>query len=96
LSRQCRAAIAPILDIADIFEDRQYRARETITSVEHPVLGPVRMPNVVARRSETPGRVATAGPGLGEHNGEVLGALGYGPADLAELAQEGVIAEAAI
>ena len=90
------AAIAPILDIADIFEDRQYRARETITSVEHPVLGPVRMPNVVARLSETPGRVATAGPGLGEHNGEVLGALGYGPADLAELAQEGVIAEAAI
>ena len=86
------AAIAPILDIAGIFEDPQYQARETITSVEHPVLGSVRMPNVVARLSETPGRVAMAGPALGEHNCEVLGALGYGPEDLAELAQAGVIA----
>lgn len=86
------AAIAPILDIAGIFEDPQYQARETITSVEHPVLGPVRMPNVVARLSETPGRVAVAGPALGEHNCEVLGALGYGPEDLAELVQAGVIA----
>ena len=86
------AAIAPILDIAGIFEDPQFQARETITSVDHPVLGPVRMPNVVARLSETPGRVATAGPGLGEHNRDVLGALGYAPDDLAELAQAGVIA----
>ena len=87
------AAIAPILDIAGIFEDPQFQARETITSVEHPVLGPVRMPNVVARLSKTPGRVATAGPGLGEHNCEVLGGLGYGPSDLAELVQAGVIAD---
>ena len=87
------AAIAPILDIAGIFEDPQFQARETITSVEHPVLGPVRMPNVVARLSKTPGRVATAGPGLGEHNSEVLGGLGYGPSDLAELVQAGVIAD---
>ena len=90
------AAIAPILDIAGIFEDAQFQARETITSVEHPVLGPVRMPNVVARLSKTPGRVATAGPGLGEHNCEVLGELGYGPSDLAELVQAGVIADGAI
>ena len=89
------AAIAPILDIAGIFEDPQFQARETITSVEHPVLGPVRMPNVVARLSKTPGRVATAGPGLGEHNCEVLGELGYGPSELAELVQAGVIAEGA-
>ena len=89
------AAIAPILDIVGIFEDPQFQARETITSVEHPVLGPVRMPNVVARLSKTPGRVATAGPGLGEHNCEVLGELGYGPSELAELVQAGVIAEGA-
>ena len=89
------AAIAPILDIAGIFEDPQFQARETITSVDHPVLGPVRMPNVVARLSKTPGRVATAGPGLGEHNCEVLGELGYSPSDLAELVQAGVIADGA-
>ena len=49
------AAIAPILDIAGIFEDPQFQARETITSVEHPVLGPVR------RRRSSP--LKDAGPG---------------------------------
>ena len=87
------AAIAPILDIAGIFEDPQFVARGTITTVEHPVLGPVRMPNVLARFSETPGCVAAAGPALGEHNEEVLGAAGCSAAQLAELATLGVIAE---
>lgn len=87
------AAIAPILDIAGIFEDPQFAARGTIASVEHPVLGPVRMPNVLARFGETPGRVAAAGPALGEHNDEVFGALGCGAGELAELAGLGVIAQ---
>ena len=87
------AAVAPILDIAGIFEDPQFEARGTIASVEHAVLGPVRMPNVLARFGETPGRIATAGPALGEHNDEVFGALGYRPEELAELADLGVIVE---
>ena len=86
------AAIAPILDIAGIFEDPQYAHNESVTTVEDPVLGPVRMQNLVGRLSATPGQVRTTGPALGQHNDEILGGLiGYGEAELRHMAEEGVI-----
>ena len=86
------AAIAPILDIAGIFEDPQYAHNETVTTVEDPVLGPLRMQNLVGRLSATPGRVRTTGPALGEHNRHILGGLiGYDEAELRHMAEEGVI-----
>ena len=89
------AAIAPILDIAGIFEDPQYIHNETVTAVEDPVLGPVRMQNLIGRLSATPGRVRATGPSLGEHNAEILGGLiGYGEAELRRMADEGVISPA--
>ena len=56
-----QAAIAPIYSIADIVDDPQYLARETITTVDHPKLGPLQMQNVIPRMSETPGRIAQPG-----------------------------------
>ena len=89
------AAIAPILDIAGIFEDPQYIHNETVTAVEDPVLGPVRMQNLIGRLSATPGRVRTTGPSLGEHNAEILGGLiGCGEAEMRRMAEEGVISSA--
>ncbi len=86
------AAIAPILDIAGIFEDPQFAHNESVTTVEDPVLGPVRMQNLVGRLSATPGQVRTTGPALGQHNEEILGGLiGYGEAELRHMAEEGVI-----
>ena len=86
------AAIAPMLDIAGIFEDPQFAHNETITTVEDPVLGPLRMQNLIGRMSATPGRVRTTGPPLGGQNDEILGGLiGYGEAHLRRMAEEGVI-----
>jgi crotonobetainyl-CoA:carnitine CoA-transferase CaiB-like acyl-CoA transferase len=89
------AAIAPILSIADAFEDEQYAARETITTVEHPLLGPLKMQNVIARLTETPGRIERCGPvTAGEHNDEVLrGELGYSPETLDQLVADGVVGD---
>ncbi len=87
------AAIAPVLSIADIFEDPQFIARDTITTVEHPVLGPLKMQNVITRLGATPGRIRSCGPDLGAHNQEVLGGeLGFDQGELDELADSGVIA----
>jgi crotonobetainyl-CoA:carnitine CoA-transferase CaiB-like acyl-CoA transferase len=85
-----------VLSIADIFEDPQFIARDTITTVEHPVLGPLKMQNVITRLGATPGQIRSCGPDLGAHNQEVLGGeLGFDQGELDELADSGVIAPVA-
>lgn len=86
------AAIAVIYDISDIMQDPQFVARETIVSVDHPRLGPVAMPNVIPKLSESPGSIRSCGPELGEHNEEILlEELGYSLTDLREFKADGVI-----
>jgi crotonobetainyl-CoA:carnitine CoA-transferase CaiB-like acyl-CoA transferase len=85
-------AIAPVYSIADIFKDPQYAARETITTIQHPVLGPLKMPNVIPRLSETPGSIEHAGLDLGSANEQVYESeLGLSKERLAELKSKGVI-----
>jgi crotonobetainyl-CoA:carnitine CoA-transferase CaiB-like acyl-CoA transferase len=86
------AAIAPMYSIADCFVDPQFVARETITTVEHPDLGPVRVPNVVPRLSRTPGSIRRLGGELGECNGEIyVHELGHDPAELERWRREGIV-----
>ena len=67
----------PILTIADIFEDAQYRARETIVAVPDPDFGTIRMQNATPRLNRTPGEVRHGGAALGADNEEVwLGEVG--------------------
>ena len=85
-------AIAPIYSIEDIFRDPQYEARETVTTVQHPKLGPIKMQNVIPRLTATPGRIDHAGAELGEHNHEIfVGELGLSDAELRELKAQGVV-----
>ncbi len=86
------AAVAPVYSIAEIFEDSQYRARETIIEVEHDRLGPVKIQNVVPRLSRTPGAIRHLGAELGAHNEEIFaGELGYSRDDLEAWRREGVV-----
>lgn len=67
----------------DMFDDPHFAAREAIVRVVHPELGEFPMQNVAPHLSRTPGRVRTAGPGLGEHNQEIWqGLLGLTPDQL--------------
>ena len=92
---RAEAAVAPIYDIEDIFDDPQYRALGTLVSVPDEELGQVTMPNVLFRLSETPGAIQWAGPRLGQHNREILGALGVGEAEFAELVARGITSDPA-
>ena len=91
---QCQQAGTPaslIYSIADIFEDPQYLARENIRMMESRI-GPVAVPGVVPKLSETPGEIKWLGEALGARNHEVLGTLlGIGAAELESLAEVGII-----
>jgi crotonobetainyl-CoA:carnitine CoA-transferase CaiB-like acyl-CoA transferase len=86
------AAIAPMYTIGDIFGDPQYAARETIPTVEHETLGPVRVPGVVSRLLATPGAVRHLGRAPGADNEAVFtGRLGHTAAELAAWREEATI-----
>ena len=83
----------PVYDIAGIFTDPHFRAREAITTVPDPDLGPVKMQNVIPKFSRTPGKIRwTAPTHLGAHNEEIYcGTLGMTRERLAELQEKGII-----
>ncbi|GAA0793672.1 CaiB/BaiF CoA transferase family protein [Marinobacterium sediminicola] len=62
---------------ADIFEDPHFRARGMITEQPLPDGEQISLPGIVPKLSETPGATRWLGPQLGEHNEEILSALGY-------------------
>lgn len=81
-----------IFDLADIFKNPHYQARDMIVAPEDPELGPVAMANVVPRLSRTPGAVRWAGRDIGEDTVSVLSEeLGLTRAELDALAAADVI-----
>ncbi|BBH71512.1 CoA transferase [Actinoplanes sp. OR16] len=88
---QAQAAIAPVYDIADVFEDPQFRARDSVTTAHDPTLGPVRMPGPLYRMSRTPGRIRWTGRPRGADTDDVLAGLGYDEEQRAALRAEGII-----
>lgn len=88
---KAEAAVAPVQDVRDVMADPQYRALDTVTTVDDPELGPLRMQNVLFRLSATPGAIRWAGRPHGADTEEVLTGLGLTPADVKELREEGVV-----
>ena len=80
-----------IYTAADIYEDRQYRARDMIQRFSLPDGTPIDLPGIVPKLSETPGETRWLGPVLGEHTEEVLASIGIDAAEVAELRKQGVV-----
>jgi formyl-CoA transferase len=80
-----------IFSAEDMFSDPQYLAREMLLSAKLPDGKPFKMPGIVPKLSDTPGAVDWVGPDLGEHNEQVLGALGYSREQIASLRTCGAI-----
>jgi crotonobetainyl-CoA:carnitine CoA-transferase CaiB-like acyl-CoA transferase len=84
------AAIAPVYDVAELMDDPQMVARDAITEVDDPDLGPVRMQNLLFRMSATPGAIRFTGRALGADTDAILGdELGL---DVANLRERGIVA----
>ena len=80
-----------VREIPEVLSDPQLAAREMIVSLQHQTAGTVRVLGVPPKLSETPGRVRTAPPLLGEHTDAILRELGYHEEQIRALRNEGAI-----
>ena len=67
--------LVPVNDARDLLASPQYVHRRYFAEVTHPVLGTALYPTVPYRMSETPARIASPAPLLGQHNAERLAVL---------------------
>jgi crotonobetainyl-CoA:carnitine CoA-transferase CaiB-like acyl-CoA transferase len=87
-----RIPAGPVLDLAQVLENPQVKARELLKYLEYPgAPKPVSMGDTAVRLSATPGSIRHRAPLLGEHTDEVLGELGYSSGEIRELRQDQVV-----
>ena len=89
---EVEAAVGPVYNIAQIFEDPQYIARDNIVNIDDEDLGQMKMTGAFPLMSETPAEVRHAGPSKGKHNKEIFcGELKLKLEELERLQKEGVV-----
>jgi crotonobetainyl-CoA:carnitine CoA-transferase CaiB-like acyl-CoA transferase len=89
---KAEAAVAPIYNIADVMNDPQFQALETIINVDDVVLGPIKMQNVLYRMDQTPGEVQWSGRTIGADTRAILTTrLGMSNEAVDSLLADGVI-----
>ncbi len=88
---EARVPGGPIYSVVDMLDDPQYQAREMFETVQ--INGEdLKIPAIVPKLSDTPGRTDWPGPDVGAHNDEVLGGvLGLSSDELADLRARGII-----
>jgi crotonobetainyl-CoA:carnitine CoA-transferase CaiB-like acyl-CoA transferase len=80
-----------ILGLEEALKAPQTAHRDTIVTVNEPGIGDIKIFNLTAKFSQTPGAVKTPPPRLSAHTAEILGGLGYTSEDLKNLKEKGAI-----
>ena len=80
-----------IQNIAEVLKDEQVRDQGLIVDLPHAKIPELQVVGVPIKLSETPGRIASPPPMLGQHTKEVLREIGLDDRELDELAGKGVI-----
>jgi formyl-CoA transferase len=89
---KAEVAIAPVADFKQLAEDPHLVARKTLVEIDDPELGRLRMPDVLPKLSETPGRIRHAGLPMGAHNEEIYQErLGLSEREIKALKADGII-----
>jgi crotonobetainyl-CoA:carnitine CoA-transferase CaiB-like acyl-CoA transferase len=87
-----KVPFGPIYDIADIASDPHFAAREMIVETTHPgTAAPIRLAGIPIKFSETPGRIWSRAPLIGEHTDEVLQGAGLKAAEISELRRRKIV-----
>lgn len=83
--------VGKIYSVRDMMTDPQFLARKMFEQHAFKDGTPIKLPAITPKLSETPGETKWLGPELGEHNNEILRALGYDEIQIAQLREEKVI-----
>ncbi len=89
--QQADVPVSKIYSVRDMLRDPQFLARDMFEQHAFADGTPIKLPAITPKLSATPGATKWLGPTLGQHNHEILAALGYDAAQIAALQQDGVI-----
>jgi crotonobetainyl-CoA:carnitine CoA-transferase CaiB-like acyl-CoA transferase len=89
---KARVPAGPVLDLQQVLDDPQVKARELLRYVDHPgAAKPVPLADTAVRLSATPGGIRHRAAALGEHTDEVLREIGYSDAEITKLREAEVV-----
>jgi len=86
-----RVPAGPVLRPRETLADPHVRAGDFFTEVDFPGIGRAPVAATPVKLHGTPGEVRARPPTLGEHTDQVLRELGYSPAEIDALKQEGAV-----
>ena len=84
----------PVLELDQVYQHQQTRARAMDIEMEHPVAGHVHAIGFPVKYSGTPGHLYRPAPVLGQHTFMILESLGYTPEQCRQLEADGVALDA--
>ena len=89
-----KVPVAAVYELGDVISDFHLIERGMFKVVEHRKAGPVKVVNFPVKFSETPVKIETASPIIGEHNESVLKKiLGYTDEQIDALKKANIITE---
>lgn len=83
--------VSPVNGYSDVFSDPQVAANDMVISAHLEEVGEVRFVGMPVKLSDTPPSLRLAPPSVGEHNEEILIALGRSPEEIRKLKELGVL-----
>jgi crotonobetainyl-CoA:carnitine CoA-transferase CaiB-like acyl-CoA transferase len=82
---------APVLGYDEVVQHPQVHANRMTVRVASPIKADLTLTGLPLTLSATPGEIRLPAPLVGQHTDDILAELGYGPSQVAELRQAGVV-----
>lgn len=80
-----------VRSVPEVLSDPHVLARGMVQELPHPKIPDFKVVGLPLHLSETPGEPLSAPPALGQHTSELLAELGYDPAEIENLKDQGIV-----